>query len=216
MRNVKKSEKTKKIYVRYKFVAAVVVLISLLVASLISLNRQIAPVARSIAAYQCKSRFVQLMQAAVIENLKTLPAQYDDLYTIQYDKAGAIQSVSANTRLLNTLQYELEGKVNEALASSANTPIQIPVGTLSGLQLLAGRGPAVAVRAMPLSVVESRTESDFISVGINQSKLQVNLVFSVQMKSILANTSTGIQVESKVCIAEILIVGEIPQVYMEG
>lgn len=215
-REFQQKTKTRKSFPRISFWAIVVILLLLIAAALLSLDAKIRPVANSIAAYHCRTHAIHAMQTEISNAMRTLPEEYDALYTVQYAANGQIQSITANTRLLNSLQYDLEAKINQTLSTQSHTAIEIPIGTLSGVQLFSGRGPSVDVWAIPVAVTESHAESEFTTVGINQTKLQVNLVFSAKMKAIMANESTEIEAISKVCVAEILIVGEIPDVYLGG
>lgn len=198
-----------------KFILCALLLAVLLVFSLVKLEQRIRPVARLMAEYECRERAVLWMQAAVGDCLRQSPELLEDLYVLRYDAAGQVQSAEANTADLTRLQYALEGHLTRSMEEGA-ADFSIPLGTLLGLQLFSGRGPNITVKVIPLSHVESQVETSFTDAGVNQTKLQTDLVFSVQLCAVLAGMEVETAAHSSICVAQVLIVGETPQFYMEG
>ena len=56
------------------------------------------------------------------------------------------------------------------------------------------------MRAIPLSNVESKVESRFSSAGVNQTKLEVNVTFTVELCAMLAGAQAETTVTSEVCV----------------
>lgn len=187
----------------------------LLLFSLVQLEQKIRPVARLMAKYECRERAVRWMQAAVGDCLHNSPELLEDLYAVRYDQSGRVQSAQADTAKLARLQYTLESDLTRAMEEGA-ADFSVPLGTLLGLQLLSGRGPDISVKVIPLSHVESRVETGFSAAGVNQTKLQTDLVFSVQLCAVLAGIQVETTAQSTICVSQLLIVGEAPQFYMEG
>ena len=77
----------------------------------------------------------------------------------------------------------------------------------------AGRGPDICMQIVPTSFVYSTIEDSFVSAGINQTQHRVLIVFQAEMSAILPGYSVTVEVENEVCVAQTLIVGEVPQVY---
>ena len=193
----------------------VLLLATLLLFSLIKLEQKMRPVAQTMAEYECRERAVRWMQAAVGDCLRQSPELLEDLYVFRYDEKGQVQSVQADTAKLTSLQYMLEGDLTHSMEEGA-VDFSIPLGTLLGLQLFSGRGPDIAVKVIPLSHVETRVETGFSAAGVNQTKLQTDLVFSVQLCAVLAGMQAQTTAQSTICVAQAVIVGETPQFFMEG
>lgn len=200
---------------RHKFLICVLFLLGLLAFSLVKLEQKIRPVAATVAAYECRANAVRLMQAAVNQSLLETPQLYENLYDVQYDSAGAIQSVAVNSLNMTSLQYQLETMLAHTL-EQGGAGFGVPLGTLTGLQIFAGRGPAVAVKVIPLSHVESQVVSGFTSAGVNQTKLQIDLKFTAKLCAVLAGVQTQTSVETQICVAQLLIVGKTPQFFAQG
>ena len=52
-------------------------------------------------------------------------------------------------------------------------------------------------------------------LGINQTELRVFLVLQADMTAILGGYSAEVYVENQICIAQVLIVGQVPQTYVQ-
>ncbi len=198
-----------------RFALCPLLLSALLLFSLVKLEQKIRPVARTMAEYECRERAVRWMQAAVGDCLRRSPELLEDLYILRYDETGLVQSAETDTAKLARLQYTLEGDLTQAMEEGA-TDFSIPLGTLLGLQLFSGRGPDITVKVIPLSHVESQVETGFTAAGVNQTKLQTDLVFSVQMCAVLAGMQVETTAQSTICVAQVLIVGQTPEFYVEG
>lgn len=198
-----------------RFALCALLLSALLLFSLVRLEQKIRPVVRTMAEYECKERAVRWMQSAVADCLRDTPELLEDLYLLQYDSAGRVQSAEADASRLAQLQYMLESDLTQSMEEGA-ADFSVPLGTLLGLQLFSGRGPDVNVKVIPLSHVETRVETSFTSAGVNQTKLQTDLVFSVQLCAVLAGMQVETTAESTICVSQLLIVGQTPQFYVEG
>lgn len=198
-----------------RYFLSVLLLTALLLFSLVKLEQKIRPVAGTLAEYECRERAIRWMQAAVGDCLQQSPELLEDLYAFRYDSSGQVQSVEADTIKLASLQYLLEGELTRSMEEGA-ADFSIPLGTLLGLQLFSGRGPDITVKVIPLSHVESRADTSFSAAGVNQTKLQTDLVFSVQLCAVLAGMQVETTAQSTVCVAQAVIVGETPQFYLEG
>ena len=199
----------------HRFALCALVLTALLLFSLVKLEQKIRPVARSMAEYECKERAVRWMQTAVADCLQNSPELLEDLYILRYDETGQVQSAVGDAARLTRLQYALESDLTQSM-EEGEADFSIPLGTLLGLQLFSGRGPDISVKVIPLSHIESRVLTGFVSAGVNQTKLQTDLVFSMELCAVLAGMQVETTAQSTICVAQLLIVGETPQFYLQG
>ena len=61
--------------------------------------------------------------------------------------------------------------------------------------------------------MESEIVDSLETAGINQTQHRIFIKFQVEMSAILPGYSTNVTVENQVCVAQTLIVGEVPQFY---
>ena len=91
--------------------------------------------------------------------------------------------------------------------------VEVPLGTLLGWQIFAGRGPAIRFQVVPASFVESNITSTLESAGINQTQHKILMEFTVEMSAIIPGYTTSVQVNTQVSIADTLIIGAVPEFY---
>ena len=91
--------------------------------------------------------------------------------------------------------------------------LSIPVGTLTGSTLLAGRGPRISVRMESVGSSSATFENEFTSAGINQTKHKIVLKIDVSASILLPGFSTAVVVSNNVTVAETVIVGSVPDTY---
>lgn len=180
---------------------------------MVSLDRQLRPVISTMAAYQCRVVSVLAMNEAVMEELDSYPDEAQDLAHVQKDANGRVTSIEIDSTELNRLKTRLTAAVSVRLMELEQQTISIPVGTLLGWQLLAGRGPNVKLQVMPTSFVQATTKDVVDTAGINQTNHRIFIHFTVEMSAIFPGYSTNVTVENEVCVAETVIVGEVPQFY---
>ncbi len=210
MRRTKRAVPGKKI--RRTVCAAVVLAVLAAAVSLISGN--LKPVIQTISANQAKILCTSAVNKAVVDELERLYVDYDALvHVIKDPVSGQIIAIETNAVEVNKLKALLTDAVNEKLAVIPEQSVRIPIGTLSGIEFLSGRGPKVRLKMLPSSNVETNLLNQFDTAGINQTHHQIMIEFKVEMTAILAPYSTSVVVTTNVCIAETVIIGNVPETY---
>ena len=141
---------------------------------------------------------------------------YDDLVTIISDEFGSISMIQANSLEINNLSKDLAQTCEQKISELGDNGISIPIGTFTGLPILVGRGPRIKVKMTPIGSVICKFVSHFETAGINQTvhKIYVNVVATVSV--ILPLSSRSLQAEQQVLISESVIVGQVPEVYLQS
>lgn len=177
-------------------------------------SNNMKPVVQTICANQAKILCTSAVNKAVVEELEKLYVDYDSLVHVLKDQqSGQIIAIETNAVEVNKLKATLTDAVNERLSLIPEQNVRIPLGTLSGIEFLSGRGPRIKLKMMPSSNVETELENRFDTAGINQTHHQIMIRFQVHMTAILAPYSTSVDVSTSVCIAETVIIGNVPQTY---
>ncbi len=128
-------------------------------------------------------------------------------------KNGNIQMISANVLKVNQITSDIALDIQNALRDSNNSTIYIALGSITGINILAGMGPKIAVNISTVGNVETTLKSEFISQGVNQTLHRVYMEIQANV-SILTPTSTMEEtIDNQVLILENVIVGEIPDAY---
>lgn len=190
--------------------------LALVLFALQQIDQAIRPLTRQVLEYQCRGLAVRTIQSACNAILEENSSLYESLYSVQRDAAGRVQSVAVDSARVNSLEDTLVDQVNRSLDQLQQLPLHIPLGTLTGLQLLSGLGPEIPIRVQPLSLVTSQVQSELSQAGVNQTRLEVSICFSVQMGALLAGQVIPVDAQAEVLAAQILIVGEVPQLYAQN
>lgn len=180
------------------------------------LDNRLRPVITTMAQYQCRVVSVLAMNEAVMEELNEV--QDIEQALVEVDKApdGTVSAIEINSVEVNRLKTRLTDAVANRLLSVPKQDVHIPLGTLLGWQIMAGRGPDIPLQVVPASFVQSTIVDTLETAGINQTQHRIFIRFTVEMSAILPGYSTSVTVENEVCIAQTLIVGKVPQFYASG
>lgn len=153
---------------------------------------------------------------AVYDVLDEEHISYSDLIEIEYDSDGNISFITLQTIRLNQIARRFYQVAQVYLDKMGERGIDIPCGAFSGLPWLVGVGPKVNLKLVSIGAMTSTFESSFKSAGINQTNhsLFVNLHASVSL--MLPAFSGIVESDTEMLVAESVIVGKIPNVYLSG
>jgi len=138
---------------------------------------------------------------------------YDKLVLISKDNEGRIMSISTQVSEMNKLKLDIERELLETFLNTDHITIEVPIGSLLGGEFLSGRGPCIKVRAVPMTRVYTEYENDFDSSGINQTRHRVLLNYDISLKILLPGKRESAHIKNRICIAETIIVGSVPNFY---
>lgn len=190
------------------------IFIIMILAALIFLtNTSLRPVVEEMVSHKTQVYATQLINSAMLEQLEHADFSYDRLVKTARDETGEIKSLETDMLQINRLKSMLGKDIAEKLELSGNQKISIPVGTIIGNEFTSGLGPLIEVRVTPIGYVQTEIYNRFSSAGINQTLHQIMLRVTVQMISVLPGYRVKTETQTSFCIAETVIVGEIPQGY---
>ena len=143
----------------------VLVLLSL-VGGIIALDMGIRPMVREAAASQTQIAVNRMIQRAVLEVLEEDGLRYQSFVSLQQNQSGETTALITDTVLINRLQGELLEKILQTLQQYRELKLELPLGSLTGIQFLAGRGPLVALQLRPVGLVKTKIINQFDEAGI--------------------------------------------------
>ena len=179
------------------------------------LDRQMRPLVSELAAVEAHNRVNEAVTRAVTETLNGEAWSYEEMVTVQRDENGYVTALQSNVAAENRLRAQVvEAVLNEVSALSAQD-FEIHLGSLTGLDAFSGWGPLLRVRTWSVGKIDAELESVFTSAGINQTRHQIMLRITVPVTIFLASGSVRTEVTVPVCAAETVIVGMVPETYLE-
>ncbi len=197
--------------------AVLTLAVALLVAgSVIALlETKLRPVVAEVAAAQAKNTMTAVVENTVTANLADRQVSYSDFVTIQRDGGGAITALTTDMANMNLLRAELTAAILEALEGVDVSDIQVPLGSLFDLEPLWAKGPALKARAMTVGTVRAEFDSQLTSAGVNQTLHRIWMEVEVPMKLLLPGGEVEVSLDTRLCVAETVIVGQVPDTYLQ-
>ena len=142
--------------------------------------------------------------------------RYEDLVTINRDEQGAIVAVGANALKINKIARDTASISQSNLKNLSLNGIPVPLGALTGIEAFAGLGPSIHFRIIPVSSVSCDFSSTFESVGINQTKHSIYLNIIADISIVMPSRTENFAVTTEILVGESVIVGEIPDAYLQS
>lgn len=141
--------------------------------------------------------------------------KYEELIHVTLDGEGRVSMLSADTVRMNRLATQTALIAEADLNSIENQYIHVPLGSALGVRFLAGIGPRIQVKIIPIGAVNAGFGTEFESAGINQTRHKIFLTLRTSVSLIIPTGSQKVEVTSTVLIAENIIVGQVPQSFVD-
>ena len=202
-------KKRRKRSYNHKFRTAVLAII-LTAAAFIYIDLCMRPAVITVAQYHIQSLINKAVNNAIISVMDKTQYSYDDLVEINRNSADEIVSVNYNSLHINKLRSEL---IKVSIEETQKIPVSyvyIPIGNITSIDILQNKGPKLKFTVTPSSYVEAEVESVFQNTGINQINHQIFITVKVTANALIPNYSTSVYSENKVCVAETVIIGKVP------
>ena len=168
---------------------------------------------RSLLGALAFSAMTAVLASVIFATTQMRPILVSLATTFEKDNEGRITAIYSNMAAFNRLQSNILDIILARIDQVSTRDLSIPVGSLSGSVLLAGRGPRISVRMESVGSSSANFENEFTSAGINQTKHQIVLNIDVSVSILLPGFSTATTVSNAVTVAETVIVGSVPDTY---
>lgn len=176
--------------------------------------KSMTPTILDIAQVQVKAQTTQAVNEAVLSVLQGV--DYADFVTVEKNSQNEVVLITANSNSVNQLarnaSIATQGKINTLFQQA----ISIPLGTLSGIPLLSQLGPDVNIVIDPVGTVQCSFVSHFETAGINQTLHRIYLNVSSTMDVIIPSSHQVVQIETPILVCETVIVGKVPDTFLQG
>ena len=188
-------------------------LLFLLLLAAVAVALYLRSLSRDIAISDARDAVTLAVNGCVSRMMRENDYSYDYFVTLEKDAQGNITAITTNTAHINALSSQIMQEIARA-ADSESLNIRIPLGSLLGSNLLMGRGPEIPVQVKMLTSSFVRFENELISTGINQSRHVVTLIADVDVDIMIPLSTVSTTVETDILIAETVIVGRVPETYV--
>ncbi|NPV52048.1 MAG: sporulation protein YunB [Firmicutes bacterium] len=176
------------------------------------IDRRLKPTLQQIAEAKARVIATEAINEAVSRKVAGT-IKWEDLYALRPDSRGRVVLVQPNTGEISRLTSDVAIAVQDTLKKITETEVWIPLGQAFGSQILANVGPRIRISVVPMGTVRTEISSKFEQAGINQIRHRIYLDVIARIKIVVPLVSSDIEVRSQVPITEVMIMGEVPQVY---
>lgn len=170
-------------------------------------DHRFRPLLQELAQVKIQQTVTVLLQQAATET----PLPYDQVIHVERDGEGRVALLTSDMSAIQAYRAE----VVERIAALSREPqlrrIKLPLGALLGSPLLSSLGPGLPVRLLSMGVAQAELYNSFTSAGINQTRHQILLDITVDVRYLLAGHSEHCQSSTQICVADTVIVGAVPE-----
>ena len=191
-----------------------ILLVLLLTAAVIAMEQNLSQTMLDMAFARAYSMAVETINRAVKQAMGQ-GVTYEELIDAQMDAQGRVSMLRANTMRMNELASQTALLAERELGSAENQVVEIPLGAALGVRFLSGFGPRLEVQILPVGAVHTSFDTEFETAGINQTRHKIFLNLRATVSLIVPTGSQLVEVTSTVPIAESIIVGEVPESFVD-
>lgn len=172
-------------------------------------------VIRELAQTQVKNTTSDLTNDAIAKQIAAGDIQYDRIVFFEKDLDGRITALKTNMSEVNRLKTDILNIINDEILALDTSDIGIPIGSLFLPEFFSGKGMAIPVHILSIRNSDASFASHFSQAGINQTLHQLIMEVSVDVAVLVLGETASFTITSEVVVAETVIVGDVPQTYLQ-
>ena len=166
----------------------------------------------NMALSDAKDAAVDTVNEAMLLMMSRGTYDYDYFVDIGVGEDGQVVSLNANMSRINAFSAALLDYVGQL--DRKNIRVEIPLGNLTGSSLLLGRGPEITIQMIMLTSPHIKFRSELDAAGINQTEHRLLLDVVVDIDVLVPWGSVSTQATTEVLIAQTVIVGRVPNLFV--
>lgn len=198
---------------RHGLLTALIILLALAAVGII-MEKNLESVILDMAYARAEAMAVEYMHEAVRDVMGD-EITYQDMVTVRTDENGRVTMLQANAVRMNELAAFTALQAQARLESADAQSVAIPLGAALGIPFFSALGPRIRVRIVPVSAVSAAFSTEFESAGINQTRHKIYLSLRTNVRLVIPSGARQVSLGSQVLIAESIIVGDVPQSYVQ-
>ena len=175
---------------------------------------RIGALAQQAAISKLNGTITKEVNRVVTEVLEEEGVDTQSLMVRQQDNVGKVLSMTTDYNAVNRMKSALAIKIQQSLDELDTVETTVPVGMLFSDTFLTGVGFKVPVKVFATNAIQVEFKDGVISAGINQSRYQLMVEITVPARVAGVFRYEDTQVVTQVPVAETVLVGDVPQLYV--
>ena len=168
-----------------------------------------------LARTQVMNTTSDLTNDAIAKQIAAGEIAYDRIVFFEKDLNGRITALKTNMNEVNRLKTDILNIINDEILALDTSDIGIPMGSLFLPELLSGKGPSIPVQILSIRNSDANFVSRFSQAGINQTLHRLNMEVSIDVAVLVLGETGSFTTHSEVVVAETVIVGDVPQTFLQ-
>ena len=170
---------------------------------------------RDLSHTQVMNATSDLINDSIDTQIETGNIQYDRIVYFEKDLDGKITALKTNMSEVNRLKTDILNRINDEILAIDNSNLSIPIGSLVLPELFSGKGFGIPIQILAIRNSDATFRSHFSEAGINQTLQQLTMDISVDVSVLVLGKTESFTVSSQVVVAETVIVGQVPDTYLQ-
>ena len=169
---------------------------------------------RDLARTQVMNATSDLINDAIDRQIESGNIQYDRIVYFEKDLNGRITALKTNISEVNRLKTDILNLINDEILAMDTDHLGVPLGSLFLPEFFSGKGPTIPVQILSIRNSDGSFQSNFTEAGINQTMHQLSMEIIVDVSVLVLGETESFTVSSQVVVAETIIVGDVPDTFL--
>ena len=198
-----------------RLISLAIIVLLILSAAVIGFRVKYRSAITELAQTQVINATSDLINDAIDKQIETGNIRYDRIVYFEKDLEGRITALKTNMSEVNRLKTDILNLINDEIMAIDATDLGIPLGSLILPEIFSGRGPGIPVQVLAIRNSDASFTSHFTQAGINQTLQQLTMDVVVDVAVLVLGRTKSFTVSSQVVVAETIIVGQVPNTYLQ-
>lgn len=173
---------------------------------------RLTEIAEEMSKLESKTAANRVIDTALERTLTELSMEAEDFYFANKNNPGGI---SADTIAINRFCTTLSSEITQELELLNNEKINVPLGSISGVELFANLGPDIPFSMQPKGAAQVDYETKMESSGINQMHFQIWINISLEIRIVNPLHEESIPMTRKIMLVDTVFGGDVPEEYFQ-
>ena len=178
------------------------------------LEKRIGELAQEAAISELNSKITKNINRIIEELSSKDEVSFEELIHIDANMENAM-SMTTDYNTINRIKSSLAINIQEEMDKLSIIETKIPIGMLFSDTIMTGAGINVPVKIFVANEIDIQFYSDFSDAGINQTRCKIWLEIKIPTKVAGVVGYQEDNIITQIPLAEKVILGNVPNVYME-
>ena len=178
------------------------------------LEKRIGELAQEAAISELNSEITKNINRIIEEISSKDEVDFSELIHID-DSMGKAMSMTTDYNAVNRIKSSLAINIQEEMDKLSIIETKIPIGMLFSDTIMTGAGINVPVKIFVANEIDIQFYSDFSDAGINQTRCRMWMEIKIPTKVAGVVSYQEDNIITQIPLAEKIILGNVPEVYME-